>query len=67
MIADLDIYRSAQALVKQHGQDAPIQAAIRADAMLEKGGAEGCAAWKRVLMAVEKLLRTMQRPNEMTH
>ncbi len=38
MTSDLDIYRSAQALVKQHGQDAPIQAAMRADAMLEKGG-----------------------------
>ncbi len=37
MIPDLDIYRSAQALIKQHGQDAPIQAAMRADAMLEKG------------------------------
>ena len=28
MIPDLDIYRSAQALIKHHGQDAPIQAAI---------------------------------------
>ncbi len=37
MIPDLDIYRSAQALIKQHGQDAPIHAAMRADAMLEAG------------------------------
>ncbi len=29
MIPDLDIYRSAQVLVKQHGQDAPIHAAMR--------------------------------------
>ncbi len=35
MTSDLDIYRSAQVLVKQHGQDAPIHAAMRADAMLE--------------------------------
>ena len=34
MTSDLDIFRSAQALVKQHGQDAPIHAAMRADAML---------------------------------
>ena len=34
---DLDIYRSANVLVKCHGQDAPIEAAMRADAMLEKG------------------------------
>ncbi len=47
MIPDLDIYRSAQVLVKQHGQDAPIEAAMRADAMLETsdlGVAPGQAA-----------------------
>ncbi len=37
MIRDLDIYRSAIMLVKYHGQDAPIHAAMRADAMLEAG------------------------------
>ncbi len=37
MIPDIDIWRSAQALVKQYGQDAPIHAAMRADAMLDKG------------------------------
>ena len=37
MIPDLDIYRSANLLVKQHGDDAPIEAVMRADAMLEKG------------------------------
>ncbi len=29
MIPDLDIYRSANILVKQHGEDAPIEAARR--------------------------------------
>ena len=38
MIPDLDIYRSAHVLVKQHGQDAPIHAAMCAAAMLEAGG-----------------------------
>ncbi len=37
MLTNLDIYRSANILVKQHGQDAPIQAAMGADAMLEAG------------------------------
>ena len=27
---DLDVYRSAQALIQQHGEDAPIQAAMKA-------------------------------------
>ncbi len=43
MIFDLDIYRSANVLVKHHGQDAPIRAAMRADAMLDKRDLDGCA------------------------
>ncbi len=41
---------------QQHGEDAPIHAAIRADAMLEKGDVDGYAVWKRVLKAVGALL-----------
>ena len=39
----------ANVLIKHHGQDAPIEAAMRADAMLEKGDLEGYAVWKRAL------------------
>jgi hypothetical protein len=42
-------------LVNQHGADAPIEAAMRADAMLEAGDLNGCAVWKRILRAVEEL------------
>ncbi len=41
MTPDLDIYRSANVLVRRHGEDAPIHAAIRADAMLEAGDLDG--------------------------
>ncbi len=34
MVSDLDIYLSANLLVKQHGEDAPIHAAMWADAIL---------------------------------
>ncbi len=57
MIPDLDIYRSANILMKQHGKNAPIHAAMRADAMLEKGDLDGCAVWRRILRAVENLQR----------
>ncbi len=46
MIPDLDIYRSANVLVKQHGEDAPVQAAMRTDAMLGYtvcSGVDACA------------------------
>ena len=58
MTSDLDIYRSASVLIKRHGQDAPIHAAMRADAMLEKGDLDGYAVWRRILRAVGELRRT---------
>ncbi len=55
MIADLDIYRTANILVNQHGQDAPVEATRRADAMLEKGAVDGYAVWRRILRAIGEL------------
>ncbi len=43
-------------LVKRHGQDAPIHAAMRADAMLEKGNLGRYAVWKRVTKVAAELL-----------
>ena len=65
MIPDLDIYRAAQALVKQRGPDAPIHAAMRADAMLEAGGLDGCAVRRRIVKAAEELL-SKERPAGVT-
>ncbi len=65
MIPDLDIYRSANVLVKRHGEDAPIHAAMRADAMLDKDDLDGYAVWKRILRAVGELL-SKDRPDGAT-
>ena len=53
---EIDIWRSAQVLVKQHGDDAPIEAAKMADQMLERGDVDGLAVWKRILAATGELL-----------
>jgi hypothetical protein len=37
MTCDLDISRTANVLVKHYGEDAALEAAQHADAMLEKG------------------------------
>ncbi len=37
MTSDLDIYRSANELIKQHGEAADIEAAMRADELMEAG------------------------------
>ncbi len=65
MIPDLDIYRTANILVKQHGRDAPIHAAMLADAMLDKGDMDGYAVFKRVVKATEELL-SKERPDDAT-
>ena len=67
MIPDIDIWRSAQVLVKRHGQDAPIDAAMRAGAMLEAGGLDGYAVWKRVLRAVRELQRVEPAVEDKMH
>ncbi len=67
MTPDLDIYRSANLLVKHHGTDAPIHAAMRADAMIEKGDLDGYAVWKRILRAVEELRGTEPKSGEAVH
>ena len=67
MTPDLDIYRSANVLVKQHGEDAPIQAAMRPDAMLEMGDLDGYAVRKRILRAVGELQRAEPGPSGKAH
>ncbi len=67
MILDLDIYHAANLLVKQHGEDAPIEAAMRADAMLEAGDLGGSAVWRRILRAVGELQGTAPKPGEAVH
>ena len=67
MTSDLDIWRSANILVKRHGQDAPIEAAMQADAMLDKGDLDGYAVRKRILRAVEELQRVRPGPEVDVH
>ena len=66
MTSDLDIYRSANVLIREHGDDAALEAAKHADAMLEKGDLEGLAVWKRIVRAVGEIQRTKQAPSETT-
>ncbi len=57
LTTDLDIYRSAQLLVEQHGADALIEAALKADELLVAGDIDGQAVWMRIRTAVLDLLK----------
>ena len=41
MTSNLNIYRTANVLIRKHGDEAALEAAQRADAMLEKGSLDG--------------------------
>ena len=64
VISDLDIWRAAQLLIKRYGADAPVQAAQRADELLNEGNLDGVAAWKRILHAVGELQRAAPKVGE---
>lgn len=57
-VEDIDIWRVAHALIKQHGEDAVFEAARRADALLDKGDMDGERVWLRIMKAVEWLQST---------
>ena len=66
VVDDIDIWRSAKLLIDQHGDEAPIHAAMRADELLAAGDLDGYAAWKRIVRAVDDLLR-VERDAEHVH
>ena len=65
MTDDKDIYRSAKLLIDRHGDDAVIEAAMRADELLEAGDMGGKAVWLRILKAIEEL-QSKERPEDAT-
>jgi hypothetical protein len=57
MTSDPDIYRAAKLLIDQHGADAGLRAAERADQLLEAGDMIGATTWRRIHKAIEELGR----------
>ena len=55
MTPDMDIWRAANLVIKQHGGNAEIVAAQRADLMLERGDREGRFVWLRIRRAIAEL------------
>jgi len=53
MTTDIDVYRSANLLIKQHGDDAEIHAAMRADELLASGDLDGQRVWMQIIKAIK--------------
>lgn len=54
-ISEIDIWRCANLLIQQHGTDALLRAAERADVLIEAGDMNGRRVWLRILAAKELL------------
>jgi hypothetical protein len=64
VISDVDIWRAANLLIRKHGANAGLEAAKRADLMLDRGDDEGRILWMRIRRAVETLQAPPQgKPN----
>jgi hypothetical protein len=59
-----DIYLCAVLLIKRHGEDAVIEAVMKADAMLERGDLDGAKLWKAIVRAIDELQREDLRDGE---
>jgi hypothetical protein len=55
MAPEMDIWRTAPLLIRQHGEDAEIVAPQRIDALWQREGYEGHAIWLRVKRALVEL------------
>ncbi len=66
-VDDIDIFRAAALLIKEHGDDAQLLAIKRATKMLDAGDVDGYAVWKRIVDAIIDTERETPRPGEQRH
>ena len=55
MIPEIDVWRSAQEMIRQYGEDAVHQADAHATALTEQGDSVGGAVWRRIREAIGQL------------
>jgi hypothetical protein len=67
MICDREIWQCALLMVKRFGDDALLEAAARADELLENGDMIGSETWHRILNAIERLQATKPGEGEPVH
>ena len=67
MLANSDIWRAALATVHRYGADTMLEAAARADKLLEEGYPVAATAWHRIRNAIERLQATKPAGREKLH
>ncbi len=65
MTSDIDIYRTASVLIREHGEEPALVPAERADSFLEAGDMAGSVVWKQVLKAIKETQRQERGSREL--
>ena len=61
---EIDIWRTAAFVLREHGDSARANAAQRADALYDNGDLEGFLVWWKVIHAIEQLERQKTHAGE---
>ena len=56
MLSNWELWACANHYLKQHGEDAPIAAAMRADELLAEGDMEGVRNFQAIVRRIDQLL-----------
>jgi hypothetical protein len=54
LVPEIDVWRAANLLIRRHGANAELEAAKRADLMLDRGDDERRHLWARIRRAIEE-------------
>ena len=55
MLSDWELWACANEMIRQHREDAGIQAAMKADEMLARTDLEGARTWREIVRRIEQL------------
>jgi hypothetical protein len=58
VLSEWELWACTDEAIRQHGLDAPIFAAMRADKLLEDGEMDGAANWRMIVTRINQLLAT---------
>ncbi len=64
---DIHIFRAANLLIKERGDEAGVHANMEFDNMVAHGNIEGAAVWLRIAKAIHDMQRETPRPGEHRH
>jgi hypothetical protein len=67
MIPDRDVRAAALLMVKRYKEDAMLEAAKRADQLLDESDMAGAETWHRILNAIEQLQAKAPAEGEKVH